>query len=80
MSATVDSVIDRVGGTGAVAAGLGVPLSTVSTWRARGSIPASRWADIVRFAAGAGFPEITFEVLAGTQALAPIADRAEARQ
>jgi hypothetical protein len=67
MSLTPDSTIDALGGTRAVSVALGVPLNTVSTWKARG-IPAHRWASLVRLAAQKGVSEVTFEALA---ALAP---------
>lgn len=64
---TAESAIDDLGGTGAVAAGLGVPANTVSTWRKRG-IPPSRWPGIVRLAEERGRSHITFEALAGSAA------------
>jgi len=63
---TSDFAIDALGGTTAVAERFGVPLSTVSTWRARG-IPPRRWADFVRLADEVGCSKITFEALAESQ-------------
>jgi hypothetical protein len=63
---TPDAAIDDLGGTGAVSAELGLPASTVSTWRVRG-IPPRRWADLVRLANEKGCPHITFEALAEAQ-------------
>ncbi len=37
--ATVDDLLDALGGTGAVAELLGIGASTVSNWRAAGEIP-----------------------------------------
>jgi len=61
--ATVDDILDELGGTGEVAAALDCPPSTVSTWRERG-IPASRWRELVTLARRKRKSEITFEVLA----------------
>lgn len=66
MSLTADSAIDALGGTGAVSSALGVPDSTVSTWRKRG-IPPRRWSEMVRLAGERGCPQITFEALAALQ-------------
>ena len=44
-----DTVIDRLGGTAAVALALDTVPSVVSGWRKRG-IPASRWRDVTRLA------------------------------
>jgi len=63
---TSDSAITALGGTTVVAKHFGVPLSTVSTWRARG-IPPRRWADFVRLAGEVGCEEVTFEALAELQ-------------
>lgn len=63
---TSNSAIDALGGTSVVAERFGVPLSTVSTWRARG-IPPRRWADFVRLADEVGCEGITFEALAESQ-------------
>jgi len=60
----VNSVIDDLGGTGAVAAELRVPLSTVSTWRGRHFIPARRWPSIVHMARERSCGHITFDALA----------------
>lgn len=62
---TWDAIIASLGGTGAVADGLGESMSTVSGWRTRPrGIPAERWSAVVRMASKAGKPEITLEVLA----------------
>lgn len=68
MSLTVDTAIDALGGTGAVSDALGLPASTVSTWRGRRFIPAHRWPEIVRLAAEKGCSDITFEALAALPA------------
>lgn len=59
---TPASVIDRLGGTSAVAGALDVADSTVSTWRERG-IPPARCLALSRLAAEKA-PEITLEALA----------------
>jgi hypothetical protein len=65
---TPDFVIDKLGGTKAVADALSLDASTVSCWRSsrkgRGSIPSSRWLPLARLAADKGVPEITLESLA----------------
>lgn len=60
---TVDSVIDSLGGTGAVASALSLDPSTVSVWRVRG-IPSSRWVGLARLASERDVPEVTLESLA----------------
>ena len=69
MSVTVDKAINDLGGTGGLSAARGVSRSTVSTWRARGFIPAWRWSEIVRLADERGCSHITFEALAALQSL-----------
>ena len=63
MEWTWPSIIDALGGTGALAAALSQAKSTISGWRERG-IPSPHWARVVQFAAGQHRPEITLEVLA----------------
>ena len=63
MLATVDEVIEALGGTGAVSDAKGLPASTVSSWRIRGSIPADRWHDILELAHLLGRHDITAELL-----------------
>lgn len=46
---TPGTIIDELGGTAAVAAGLGLDDSTVSKWRERG-IPPGRWLALVGLA------------------------------
>jgi len=60
---STDTIIDALGGTGAVAEALGQSNSTVSSWRERG-IPAPHWAAVVAFASNQGKIEITLAVLA----------------
>ena len=67
---TIDSLIDGLGGTKSVSDGLGLPPSTVSTWRARGFIPAKRWSEVVRIASEKGCEGVTFEALAALAAAA----------
>jgi hypothetical protein len=67
--ATWGQIIDAVGGTGAVADGLGCATSTVSSWRSRPrGIPSDKWAAFVELAAGCGRPDINEKTLAGVAA------------
>jgi hypothetical protein len=77
VSWTWPSIIDALGGTGAVADALSDWKSTVSGWRKRG-IPSARWASIVRLANDKGESGITLEVLADLAERRP-ADLVEAR-
>lgn len=61
MFGTVDQIIDALGGTGKVADALGLSPSTISSWRARGSIPAEWWVGLVGLDASS---DLTFEALA----------------
>jgi hypothetical protein len=63
---TVDGIIDSLGGTTQVASALSVAKSTVSTWRARRSIPPEYWSALVRLDAGRN--EVTLEGLAALSA------------
>jgi len=47
---TPAELIDRLGGTGAVANYMPAPVGRVSAWKARGSIPARYWPQIVDLA------------------------------
>lgn len=69
------TVIDALGGTGAVAAALSLDDSTVSGWRERG-IPPARCLPLARLAAERGKSEITLEVLAELAAREPAEARA----
>lgn len=65
MFATVDEIIDGLGGTGAVTEGLGLKHpSIVSSWRARKSIPGERWLGLADLARERGVNGITLEALA----------------
>lgn len=64
MIRTVDDVIEAIGGTAAVAALLGIGKSTVSSWRARGSIPAEHWKAIVDRADEIECASVSLEALA----------------
>ena len=54
---------------------IGMPYSTVSAWKQRGSIPATYWRDIIRAARRRGRPEITADLLVELHARAPEAER-----
>jgi hypothetical protein len=56
------TIIDNLGGTYAVARGVGCDPSRVSRWRKVG-IPAERFPVIVRLAARCGHREVTLEAL-----------------
>jgi len=70
---TPDFVIDKLGGTKAVAEALGLSPSTVSCWRAedRRGIPSAHWLALSRLAADKGVSEITLEALAELSANEP---------
>lgn len=61
MMGSVGQVIEALGGTGAVSAALGLPPSTVSSWRKRRSIPAQHWIGLVAIGEESG---VSFETLA----------------
>lgn len=67
---TRDFVIDKLGGTKAVAEALSLDVSTVSCWRGRrkgsdkGSIPSSHWLSLAQLATELGVAGITLEALA----------------
>lgn len=58
------SIIEALGDTGEVASALSLSDSTVSSWKARGAIPAPHWGAIVRLAGVRERSEITLEALA----------------
>lgn len=58
-----DSIVDALGGTGAVARRLGQLSSVVSGWRDRG-IPAAHWLSVVELAEAVERNDITLELLA----------------
>lgn len=58
-----DGIIDALGGTTKVAAGLGLDPPVVSNWRERG-IPPKRWPAILDLAKRNKVKDVTFERLA----------------
>jgi hypothetical protein len=76
---TWDSIINSLGGTGAVAAELSLGDPTVSGWRKRG-IPAAHWGSVVALAARCGRSEIALEALAELAARKRAGVLEEARQ
>jgi hypothetical protein len=50
---------------------IGMPYSTVSAWKQRGSIPAAYWRDIIHAACRRGHPEITADLLVHMHARQP---------
>lgn len=65
---TFAGVIDTLGGSAVVAAGIKAEAGTVRQWRNRGSIPASVWPQIVSFANDQNVNSITLEALAALAA------------
>lgn len=65
---TIDKIIERLGGTVAVAAGLDLTPSTVSSWRQTGSIPLWRRPALIAFAAGIGQPLTEKHIIDGIAA------------
>ena len=61
--ATVDSIIDDLGGTNEVAKLLSCAPSTVSGWRSRG-IPGDVWALLAEAAQARGLGDVTVDLLA----------------
>jgi uncharacterized protein YjcR len=68
MVETVDAVVDALGGTGKVAEKRGLTPSTVSSWKARKSIPAEHWLGLVEMAQAEGVEAETLESLAALHA------------
>jgi hypothetical protein len=58
-------VIDRLGGSAAVARGLGRRAGTVRQWRNRNSVPPVHWSRLVAYARARGEAGVTHEILAG---------------
>jgi hypothetical protein len=70
MTRTASEVIEKLDGSTIVAARLGLPATTVASWKIRGSIPPEYWLKLTRLAAEKGVAEIT---------LASLAEMAQAR-
>lgn len=64
MITTPSSAIDSLGGPRAVASTTKRKYTTVSSWRARESIPIRAWPELIAMAAGAGVEGITYQTLA----------------
>jgi hypothetical protein len=60
---TLDSLFDALGGPTAIASERGLAVSTVSSWKSRGSVPVEHWAPLIAMANRRGKPELTAEVL-----------------
>lgn len=56
MSTIVNKIVSIFGGVRPMAASLGLPASTVSSWKIRGSIPYCHLSHILRTAREAGLP------------------------
>ena len=54
MKQSIDDIIDMLGGTGQVAEALDLADPSVSSWRARNSIPAVHWLALVKLGASQG--------------------------
>lgn len=52
----IDLIFYRFKGATALAAALGLPITTVHSWKRRGVIPAGRMADVLDAAVAAGVP------------------------
>lgn len=61
---TPSQVIERLGGTVAVAALLSRPYTTVRSWQDRESIPAAIWSDLVEVARRKSVRGVTYKALA----------------
>ena len=72
----VTEIIDSRGGTTAVAAALGYPETTVSSWKSRGMIQPGYWPFLVALPTPRGADKLTLERLA-LLASAADADRAK---
>lgn len=53
MANPIKDVVERAGGTTAVATMLGVPITTVHAWTVKGKVPKWRTADLAQIAAAA---------------------------
>lgn len=60
---TVNDIFQGLGGTGAVAKGIGVGHSTASEMRRRNSIPVKYWPDLVEYAQSVGNQQIDNDLL-----------------
>lgn len=61
---SVAEIIEALGGTGAVARTLGLPESTVSSWKGRHSIPGEHWAALEDMAKATSVDGVTAAGLA----------------
>lgn len=68
MFGSVGELIEALGGTGVVAGARQLTPSTVSSWRARGSIPAEHWRALVDLARERGVGDVTLEAFADLHA------------
>ena len=64
---TAADVIDALGGYRRLASAIGVPPTTVSAWKSRGSIPAHQWSKLVEQARQVRLNGVTLESLASLQ-------------
>ena len=72
----VDALAARLGGLTAVAAALKLPLTTLTSWRARNSIPSGYWSPLIALAQRSKVRGITFKRLSQLAAAnAPAAGR-----
>ena len=75
-------ILDALGGLTAVATALKLPLTTVSSWKARSFIPSDYWDDLVNLARQRGVKGITltlFAELAAKRALTKRGTRTTSR-
>ena len=68
-------IIDRLGGSTALARALDRPAGTVRQWRNRNSVPAWQWSRLVSVARARGLTSVTPEALAEIAASRPPASQ-----
>lgn len=60
---TSAEIVDEMGGSTALGEALGVPVTTVSSWRTRKWIPIKYWPAVIRLAKAQGVKGVTTESL-----------------
>lgn len=63
MMKTVPEVMDALGTLTNTAENLGLPITTVASWKARHSIPVEHWRALVGYAQKSGVPGLNYETL-----------------
>lgn len=75
---SVSEIVDALGGLTAVAAALDLPLTTVSSWKSRDSVPVSYWSPLLAAARKRGVA-ITVDCFAQIAAARPSSRAARAK-